>query len=127
MKKSNKKFFKVFNWEIYPFDLLFCYNCTDKDVREYINKHFTKLSKKDEKLLTFKKQSGRTVHLENGAIVLWVHNPKNVGILAHELYHAVNMLFYKVNIPPTDSSEEAYAYAIEFMMNKIVKNYDKKI
>lgn len=119
MKK--KEMFKVFSWQIYPFDLLYCYNCTDKDIREYINKHFVKLSKKEEEMLTFNSVSGKTVQLENGAIMIWVHNPKNIGILAHELYHAVNMLFYKVDITPTDSSEEAFAYALEFMMNKITR------
>ncbi len=123
----NKKVFKVFSWEIYPFDLLFCYNCTDKDIRNYISRHFHKLSDNDKELLTFKGNFGRTVILDGGQIVLWIRDPKNLGVLAHEVYHAVNMLMYKVGITGTDSSEEAFAYAIGFMMNKICKLNHKKV
>jgi hypothetical protein len=118
---SIKKVFKIISWEIYPFDLLFCYNCSDKNIRDYVEKNFYKLTKREEKNLTFSNMVGGTVMLEGGQTILWIKNKHDLGVLAHEVYHAVCFLMDRIDVQLSESSEEAFAYAIEFMMNKIKK------
>lgn len=43
----------------------------------------------------------------------------NLGIVAHESFHAVEYLYQRVGIPYCEHTSESYAYMLEFIVNKI--------
>jgi hypothetical protein len=55
--------------------------------------------------------------------VLWFNTKNaekpNMEIIAHEAFHAAHWILQKQGLWLTDSSEEAYAYLIQFIVKKI--------
>lgn len=76
---------------------------------------------------------GRTVHCESGLTVLMLARlPRRgsdaaaYGAFAHEVFHAVAKLFRRLGIRLRGSStEEAYAYAIQGLVQSILAEYAK--
>lgn len=71
----------------------------------------------------FNGAAGLTFDSETGdRIIIWLEkasfNPEDVGIINHELMHAVTTTMYCAGIPFSDSSEEAYAYQLQYYSNQ---------
>jgi hypothetical protein len=116
--KKKQKVLKVIDWAIYPFDVLFTYGTTEKEIIRFIEKMYD-LDEEEKSYLNFQGKSGRTVMLKGGQTIMWVNNPKNYAIINHEIFHAVTFLFNKIGIVLSESSDEAWAYAIEYLTRKI--------
>jgi hypothetical protein len=57
---------------------------------------------------------------------LYLTDPKDLGIVAHEVFHIVSrVLRNKIGIELSDESEEAYAYLITNICDEIVKINNK--
>lgn len=54
--------------------------------------------------------------------VIWLNLEWTMDILAHECFHATHDILNEKGFWLTDSSEESYAYLIQFIMMKILKN-----
>lgn len=65
---------------------------------------------------------GMTVQIADGGILVYMpHKPvnaKGLGVLVHELFHAAYFIMRKAGIDCNDSTDEAYAYLIEFLAEK---------
>ena len=119
---NKKKIIQLISWEIYPFDVLFVSGVTEKEIIDHISKKYEyKLDEVEALRLDFSTKKGKTVMLKNGTTILWVWNKDDIGVIAHEVFHVVDFLFEKIGITHSDDSDEAWAYAIEYLVKKIVK------
>lgn len=63
--------------------------------------------------------------------LLWLHETAWAGTIAHEVFHAVYLVLNEKETPLNDTTEEVYAYSIQWLFNRIVteveayKNCDK--
>ena len=62
---------------------------------------------------------GRSALLSSGQVVLWGSDANDKGTLAHEIFHCVCFIMEKVGICLCHESDEAYAYLIGFITNKV--------
>lgn len=62
---------------------------------------------------------GRSALLSSGQVALWVSDANDKGTLAHEIFHCVCFIMEKVGICLCHESDEAYAYLIGFITNKV--------
>lgn len=117
-----KKVFKIISWELYPLDVIFTLGTTTEEIINYIGKKTTyKLDDEEKKFLDVEGRLGRTVMLKGGPTVLWVKY-NDGGTITHEVFHAVCFLFDKIGIKfDNNIDDEAWAYAIEFLVRKISK------
>lgn len=49
------------------------------------------------------------------------------GIIAHECIHVKNMIFETIGYKPKTNNDEAEAYFIEYLVNKVTDFYNKSI
>lgn len=67
---------------------------------------------------------GRTVSLPDRGVIIYLPtiptNSKGYAVLAHEIFHAAYLVLDKAGVRCTDSSDEAYAYLIQFLTEKIL-------
>jgi hypothetical protein len=111
--------FKVIPLEVYGHDVVVSIGQTDKDLYEQIKEN---ISKKDFKKHMAKQTAIATTHkLRTGGILIrFKDDIDNPGIVAHEAFHAIVFLFKKIGISFCYESEEAYAYALEYLTNQIL-------
>lgn len=93
-----------------------------KPLRKYLSK-FLSRDAVDEICEHLKDCSlGMTVQIADGGILVYMpHEPvnaKGLGVLVHELFHAAYFIMRKAGIDCNDSTDEAYAYLIEFLVEK---------
>lgn len=93
-----------------------------KPLRKYLNKFLPKETIADVCSSLENTTLGKTIEIESSGIVVYMPEykgtPKELGILTHELFHAAYMILTKAGISCTDFSDEAYAYLIQFLVEK---------
>lgn len=62
---------------------------------------------------------GRSAILNSGQIVLWIQNTDDKGTIAHEIFHIAYYIMERVGISLCHESDEAYAYLIGYITNKV--------
>lgn len=105
---------------IYPFDVLVCLGSSREEILSFLKKN----SPTESDVNALKMYGlGRTVLLDGGQTILWIKRKpkKGSGVLAHEIFHAVDFLFDMIGIKLSRDSDEAYAYAIQHLTNEINK------
>jgi len=112
-----KKQLHVIDWVIYPFDVMVCIGMKTEEVVKAIGKEGYELSE-DEKQKLIMTGRGRTVMLEGGQTIIQL-KLYSQSVLAHEIFHSVCFLFDKIGISFSANSDEAYAYAIEYLTREI--------
>lgn len=120
MKKS--KMFVV-SWELFPFDVLVCLGSNDDQIIKYMNRTTYKLTEEEKQGIKMS-GVGRTVMLGGNQTILRIkHFPKKGdGVLAHEIFHVVDLLTYKLGIAYSNgnnAADELYAYMIQYLTNQI--------
>jgi hypothetical protein len=74
---------------------------------------------------------GRTVRYDSGIILVRLYNvesiykPSTLGILTHELLHAVIYTMENKSIKLSHESEEVFTYTLDFMMTEFFTSYQK--
>lgn len=112
--------FKVIPIEVYGHDIVVSIGQTDSDLYEHIKENISE--KKFDKRFSNQKSIATTFKLKTGCILIrFKDNIDNPGIVAHEAFHAIVYLFEKIGIDFAYESEEAYAYALEYLTNQILK------
>jgi len=112
--------FRVIPIEVFGHDIVVSIGQTDEALYEEIEEN---TSKKDfDKYMANQKAIATTHKLRSGCILIrFKDDIDNIGIVAHEAFHAVVFLFKKIGIEYAYESEEAYAYTLEYLTNKILK------
>lgn len=100
--------------------MLVCIGMSDAEVMREVEQRHIALTESDRKELSDPPQSaGSTIMLDGNQTVLrlqvWDETPQRHGQLAHEILHAVAMLFDRIGMKLSRHTDEAYAYAIEHL------------
>ena len=118
--------FKVVPVDVYNTDVLVSIAQTDEELYNSIgSEHFTK--EDFEECYNDWTMDARVVsHPTKGFIIMRFRNIiEEHGIIAHEAFHAAYTLLDKVGMRCNYETEEAYAYLIGFLTNKIAEiNYE---
>lgn len=70
--------------------------------------------------------NGMTMTLDSGTIFVYIRKGKerDISVVAHELYHAVNRLLYRVGVR-RDEDDEACAYLLGWLMQEYFKQLNE--
>lgn len=74
---------------------------------------------------------GRTACYESGIILVRLYNvesiykPSTLGVLTHELLHAVIHIMENKSIKLSNDSEEVFTYTLDFMVREFFTSYQK--
>lgn len=119
MKKTKKKlFFRTITGGTFPFDILFTIGTTEQEVIEYITKNCGyNLDDEEKKMIQFR-GTGRTIHFKNNSLLLWVKRAY-IPVLAHEVFHVVELLLSNIYTPLKEETSETYAYLTEYIWKQI--------
>lgn len=108
----------IIEYNIYPFNVLFSFGQDDKEVIKLLKKQGVK-----EPGDCSIPGNGRCIMYVEGATIVRMKNtpktPRDYGILQHEIFHAVDFLFNRIGIRLNESSNEAYAYLIEYLTKEV--------
>lgn len=111
----------IVSCEVFPYDILVCFGESGKRLFKELGHYIGKSEIKELKRLNFR--SGKSIMFSGGQTLLWLkEKPKNVSglaILSHEIFHCTCFILEKVGIPLSETSDEAYAYLLQFISNKI--------
>jgi len=112
--------FKIIPIDLYGHDIVVSIGQIDDDLYDLIKENISR--KRFDKLLGNQTAIATTSKFKNGCIIIrFSKDIKDIGIVAHEAFHAIIFLFEKIGIQFSYQSEEAYAYALEFLVNQILK------
>lgn len=106
----------VVNIALYRQDVMFSFAQTDKELKKALGMDGDEQAMRH---LDIEGKNGKCVMLSGGAVVVrMVKIPRtnfDWSILAHELFHATDMILDRKGMRLTDSSDEAYAYLMEYL------------
>ena len=113
---------KVIPIEIYNIDVLFVVGTKD-ELKISLEKHLEKEDADDAYNVMVGDIEdftlGRSAYLNSGQTALWLPNAEDKGTLAHEIFHIACYIMEKVGICLCHESDEAYAYLIGYITNKV--------
>lgn len=118
MNRKNKHF--IIPYIIYPFDCMFSFGQSDEEIFKILRSKGIR----DPEVVIIK-GNARCVMFESGQTVIRLKSmpskPYEYGWLQHEIFHAVDFLFNRIGITLNESSNEAYAYMIEYLTKEVHK------
>jgi hypothetical protein len=125
MKSINK----IIPLVIYPFDVMISFGESDKQIGDALRGFGIIESESHESLLfnmdKVKTLRGRMVMFSGKQTVLRLNfipktnNPEHMGLLQHEIFHAVGFIMQEINTPLNEDTHETYAYLIGYLTEKI--------
>lgn len=131
--------YKIIPIDIYNFNLFFIVGDT-KELKNSLDSHFEEKAEAVYNLMTkgmTETLTGSTALIDNGQVILWLPDASRKGTVAHEIFHAVCFIMEKVGIGFSNESDEAYAYLIGYLTDKVNEilsisfeqkdNYQRKI
>ncbi len=113
--------FTVLDMGVYPFDVLFTIGTTEEEVIEHMKTECSyELDEEERAAVNLKNKGGRTVVFKNGALLLWVKKGF-VPVIAHEVYHVVELMMETIKTPQNEHTSEPCAYLTEYLWRQIAK------
>jgi len=111
----------IVDCQVYPFQIIVYFGQDRKPLYKELSKYIPKSS--IDTLKTFEFKKGKSIMFPTGQTLLWLdEKPNSVNGLAtlnHEIFHCVCFILERVGIIYSNSSDEAYAYLIEFLTKQI--------
>lgn len=108
----------IIDCAVYPMDVLVLIGEDNEQVKKYL--------KKDEYQYLLDNPlvgNGRAIYYSNGKCLLQLkYYPDTYfwkGVLAHEIFHCVTHILGTVGMKHSSKTEEAYAYLIQYLTEKI--------
>ena len=129
MSKKNKAGFLLIKGETYPYDVLVSIGTTKEQILEYSKRKFIDCFTDEEitALTDLPSKKGYTLMLHNRALFLWLKHfpekPEHYGFLAHEIFHAADLMLRRAGMSLSDDSDEAWAYQIDWLTKKIYQEF----
>lgn len=115
----SKDGFHIITNPVYPFDVMVCFNKSYEDIRKKLLKVLPDEAK-DGIALFENIKDGRTVMSRTGQTFICLNRITHKTI-AHESFHAVELIFNRIGMKLGEKSSEAYAYFIGFLTEEIYK------
>jgi hypothetical protein len=122
MKKEIKGYHYIICCQVYPFDLMISVDESDLILeKELLRRHISK--EQIERVTKFENTTkvGHTLMLPTGQTIVRLKTRDRdrnsvIACLSHEIFHVVTFVLQRVGIKfKMDSSDEAYAYLIEWV------------
>ena len=108
---------KIIPYQIYPFDVIVSYQTLEgikKTLRGLLPDDIhDELDELDHCT------DARTIMFSGGQTVIWFNKDPSYGLISHEVFHAVTYLMDRIGVTLSPSSDEAYAYAVQYLTNEI--------
>lgn len=97
--------------------------CTRGRYEELVKEHFDKIPPEKDFSVT---GTAEGYEKKNRIVdVVWINSGclkrHRVGVLSHECFHVVHNIMQRAGVWLTDSSEEAYTYLLQYIINEIGK------
>ena len=129
--KMIKKLNKIIPIGLYPYDLMLSFNESDKEVKKAL-KEFAITQRGSTEEIVFdmdklKKKTGRMVMFIGKQTIIRLNfmpkvtDPFEMGLLQHEVFHAVGFFMSEINTPLNSDTHEVYAYLIQYLTEQIYK------
>jgi hypothetical protein len=135
MKKNKQKGFGIsLQYLPYPFDLYVSFGQSLDDVNKYIQKSIPEFNAHKELGDIGGVGHGRTLEFKSGQMMIYLPfipvltTPTDMALLQHEIFHAVHLHFERLGTPLIESTQEVYAYMIQYLTVEIldaIKTLDK--
>lgn len=78
----------------------------------------------DEEREMAERSAGLAIELCTGDVAVWLREPPKdkdgMATLAHEVFHAVSFMLRGIGLEHTSDTEEAYAYAFEYLFRNVI-------
>ena len=111
----------IIDCQVYPFQILVYFGQDKKPLYKELKKRLPKSA--IDTLKTFDFKVGKSVMFPNGQTLLWLNEKPNsvsgLATLNHEIFHCACFILERVGIVYSESSDEAYAYLIEYLTKQI--------
>lgn len=118
---ENAPKFKILDAGVYPFDILFTIGSSEEEVVKYLEKKCNYILDAEERAaINFKGRGGRTVRFKGNTMLLWVRKD-STPVVAHEVFHVVELIMDIINTPLNENTSEPYAYLTEYLWKHILK------
>ena len=116
--------FKVTPIEVFCTDVLVSINQSDYALYNEVSSKFTR--EEFDSAWSDWKSDARTVTHSDGFVIIRFRNklnknPKMIGLVAHESYHAAYSILSRLGIQPGYETEEVYAYLVQYIVTEILK------
>jgi hypothetical protein len=112
----------ILKGEIYPFDILVSFGGSQERLQKKLSKILPNKTVSSE-LEIDELCSGKTIMFSTGQTLLWLkEKPTSINglaILNHEIFHCTCFILTRVGITYSSDSDEAFAYFIQYLTNKI--------
>lgn len=115
---------------IYPFDVLVMMGYSDEEVREELHEN---QSEEDVDLAMLKHDTviGKAVLFDTNKSLIRMReiptNPEGYKYLQHEIFHATTFILHRIGMKlKIGVSDEAYAYLVGYLTEKIYEEIEKK-
>lgn len=109
---------------LYPFDVMLSMGETDEELKKSLELCNLEFKKKDH---GWKRESNAAYAFMfpmGQSLIRLRHKPEtniDFGHLQHEIFHVVTFITHRMGIKFTSSSDECYAYMIEYLTKEIYK------
>lgn len=132
---SNKKNIQNINFSIdliiYPYLIEFSIGETNDKLKKELKKRLSpaafQMAFQDDWLLTFQDGGGKCFLLGgHGQVIVRLSKNPTPGTVAHEIFHAVEMIMEFLKMPLCANNDEAYAYLIGYITEQYYKNTTNK-
>lgn len=122
--RSNKNINFLVPLQVYPFDIMVSIDQTDEQLLKSVKKYGINSNDIEEIINLPKTVKGRTliIYGTNQTFIRLIKHPKkptDYNALHHEIFHAVDFILRKIGIKLSQDSDEAYAYLIGYVTEKI--------
>jgi hypothetical protein len=115
----------VLPYYIYPCRVMFSFGETNSELAAALVSHMTAEAIREGLHLMEPEDAGKTTTYNNGFTLVRMrvtpHLPEDMGVLAHEIGHAVINLMLYIGMPLSRESAEAYTYLIEYLTTEVNK------
>lgn len=127
-KIHKKAGFLFIKGQTFPYDIVVCIGVTKEDIIKYFEKKFINALQKDDiEMLDVSGSHGRTIRLENKAMILWLKKfpttPEDFDYLSHEIFHTADLILRGLGAKLSDDSDEIWAYHIGWITRNIYKAF----
>lgn len=121
----------IIPYQLYPFDVMVSLAESDEILFPKLKKLLPESSWPDIDEIKLKATGqGRMVMFSSGQTVIrtryYPNSPLEFGHLQHEIFHAVEYLMERIGVKHTYECGEVYAYAIQYLTEKIYERVMKK-
>lgn len=109
---------KKITFDTYPINLHIFIGEKDEDILKYMqSENITELI--DDLSSIVESDEAAFLYQDSGNIAIYFRDLHNIGMVTHEAFHATCYIMRYVGVKFTKSSEEAYAYTLQYIVENI--------